>query len=165
MSDGAVRRHASASAVAVDADGPLLGALFLGPSGAGKSDLVLRLIDGCPWRRARLVADDQVLIGTEDGPLLMRPPDALHGTLEVRGVGLLSFEPATPTALTAVFDLVAAPERLPEPKTVEIVPGAPPTPLFALSPFEASAPAKVRAALRTVFCGQSREGAHHEGLS
>ena len=57
------------------------GVLLTGPPGSGKSDLLLRLLD----RGFVLVADDRVEI--EDGAA--RPPPALAGLLEVRGLGIL----------------------------------------------------------------------------
>jgi HPr kinase/phosphorylase len=58
------------------------GVLLTGAPGSGKSDLLLRLLD----RGFSLVADDQVDIGN-DG--MARPPEALAGLLEVRGLGLM----------------------------------------------------------------------------
>src|SRR6516162_9304950 len=57
------------------------GVLLLGPPGSGKSDLALRLLD-CGFM---LVADDRVEV--EGG--VARPPPALAGLLEVRGLGIL----------------------------------------------------------------------------
>src|SRR5690606_32729552 len=59
------------------------GILLRGRSGSGKSDLALRLIDG----GALLVADDRVALSLEGGRVIARPPAALAGYLEVRGVG------------------------------------------------------------------------------
>ena len=50
----------------VDLDGR--GILLRGPSGSGKSDLALRLIDS----GARLVADDQVVVGTSEAQDMAR---------------------------------------------------------------------------------------------
>ena len=89
-----------------------LGVLLLGPPGSGKSDLVLRL-------RARgfeLVADDRVDI--VDG--IARPPPALAGLLEVRGLGIFRLPYAAEARLALVVDLAplltpSAP-RLPMPE-------------------------------------------------
>jgi HPr kinase/phosphorylase len=77
------------------------GILLLAPPGGGKSDLALRLIG----RGARLVADDQVRLGTQDGELHAEPPEALAGRLEVRGLGLLAGLPWTTARLGLVVDL------------------------------------------------------------
>lgn len=120
-----------------------LGALLRGPSGAGKSDLALRLID----QGAQLVADDQVILRRASAMVLAEPPAALAGRLEVRGIGIIALPWTAPVPLAAVFDLTRAEEitRLPEPETVQIE--GVDLPRFALAPFEASAPAKVRIAL------------------
>jgi HPr kinase/phosphorylase len=89
------------------------GLLLLAPPGGGKSDLALRLIG----RGARLVADDQVCLATQDRALHAEPPEALAGRLEVRGLGLLAGLPWTGARLGLVVELVP-PEgvvRLPEP--------------------------------------------------
>jgi len=108
------------------------GVLVIGPPASGKSDLVLRLLD----RGFDLVADDQVDV--EDG--WVRPPDALAGLLEVRGLGLLRL-PHLAEARLALAISAGVPDRLPEPRTHL---GAP---LIVLDPLEASAPAKVERAL------------------
>lgn len=89
------------------------GILLLAPPGGGKSDLALRMIG----RGARLVADDQLRLATQDGVLHAEPPEALAGRLEVRGLGLLAGLPWTPARLGLVVDLVAPGGviRLPEP--------------------------------------------------
>jgi len=65
--------------------------LIRGPSGAGKSRLALDLIEA-PKRGAlvfsRLVADDRVLLEAHHGRLIARPPPALAGLLEIRGLGI-----------------------------------------------------------------------------
>jgi HPr kinase/phosphorylase len=120
------------------------GVLLRGPSGAGKSDLALRLIEA----GARLVADDQVeLHPGPDGRLIMRPPEPLAGLLEVRGLGLLRFDHLAQAPLALVVDLVdeQAVERMPEALSVELAGSR--VPLIRLSPWEASAAAKVRLAV------------------
>lgn len=83
--------------------------LILGPSGAGKSDLLLRLID----RGFALVADDQVVV--EQG--FARPPEALAGLLEVRGLGLFRLPYVAPVRLRLVVVLGGAlAARLPMPQ-------------------------------------------------
>lgn len=119
------------------------GVLLRGPSGSGKSDLALRLIDG----GAVLVADDQTELGAEDGELAARPPAAIAGMLEVRGIGLLRLAHRPRAVLRLVVDLVApdAVERLPAPATIAILGVT--LPLLRVAPFEASAAAKVRLAI------------------
>jgi HPr kinase/phosphorylase len=129
-----------ATAVAIDGRAVLL----RGPSGAGKSDLALRLIDA----GARLVADDQVELRRAGGRVLVRAPAATAGLMEVRGVGILQLEPLPEAALAMCVDLVplAEVERLPEIRCEYVLGLA--VPSIALSPFEASAAAKLRFALR-----------------
>lgn len=136
-----LRLHATA--VAIDGAGLLL----CGDSGCGKSDLALRLVDG----GGQLVADDQVELHREGDRLMMRCPAAIAGKLEVRGIGIIdmpasSVSPAAP--VVAAFDLAQSRqiERLPEPayrRYLDID-----VPLFRVAPFEASAAAKIRLALR-----------------
>lgn len=130
------------------------GVLFLGPSGAGKSELVLRLIRS-GWH---LVADDQVQLSPADPDgLLAAPPAALHGMLEVRGVGLLRGLPVTaPARLRLVVDLLPpgqAPPRLPEPRRFEALGRA--LPRLALAGREAACPDKVAIALEAA-CGRAQ---------
>ncbi|CAA7611945.1 conserved hypothetical protein [Candidatus Terasakiella magnetica] len=118
--------------------------LLRGSSGSGKSDLALRLIeDG-----AVLVADDQTALTREDAVLVARPPAAISGLLEVRGLGLVRLPYLSAAPLVLVIDLVApgAVERLPEAARAAYLELE--VPLLALAPFEASAAAKVRLAMR-----------------
>lgn len=120
------------------------GAVILrGASGAGKSDLALRLVDD----GADLVADDQVALEQRDGRLMARAPQSLAGLIEIRGLGILRLPHATevPVALIVDLDPNAAPERLPE-RSVETL-LAITLPHITLDPFQASAPARVRAAM------------------
>lgn len=85
--------------------------LFTGPSGSGKSQMALELMAiGC-----RLVADDQVILTPEDGVLVATAPDALHGMIEARGIGLLAVDPVSgPATVVAEVDLSRRePDRLP----------------------------------------------------
>ncbi len=116
------------------------GVLLRGPSGAGKSDLALRLIDG----GGALVADDQVRCQPEDGILFASPPPALAGLIEIRGIGLMQLHYLPRVALLLVADLVPPDqiERLPPPArcTIEGIELR----RIAVTPFEASAPTKLR---------------------
>jgi serine kinase of HPr protein (carbohydrate metabolism regulator) len=128
------------TSVAIDGAGVLL----CGESGAGKSDLALRLIA----EGARLVADDQTLLSGGNGRVVLRAPDAIRGKLEVRGLGIVEMEYAAEAPLVLVVDLVESPavERLPEPRSCRYLDTE--IALIHLASFEASAPAKVRLALR-----------------
>lgn len=134
-----------ATCVAVDGSGVLI----RGASGAGKSDLALRLID----TGAVLVADDRVEIapGAGGGPPLASPPPALAGRIEARGIGILTVPFLTAAPIALVVDLAspaAAIERLPEPGRATVLGTA--IPRIVVAPFEASAVAKVRLAVRTL---------------
>ena len=125
------------------------GVLLRGFSGAGKSDLALRLIDG----GAKLVADDQVLCDAEAGAVFASAPPAIAGLIEVRGLGLMRLEYVQRSEVALVVDLVA-PERikrLPLAAVCEIE--GIELPLIELSPFEASAPAKLSLACQALARG------------
>ncbi|KJS37026.1 MAG: hypothetical protein VR70_13220 [Rhodospirillaceae bacterium BRH_c57] len=129
-----------ATCVAVSGHGVLLRA----PSGGGKSDLALRLIDG----GALLVGDDYCAFTVRDGTLVAAPQAALAGLLEVRGVGIVRLPHAAEAAVRLIVDLVPGGpvERLPESSGAMLF--GVPLPAVRLDPFEASAPAKVRLAVR-----------------
>jgi len=122
------------------------GILIRGRPGAGKSDLALRLID----QGARLVSDDQVRLRLSGAAVIASAPDAIEGMIEVNGMGLILLDAARiagEAPLTLLVDLVEGGgiERLPGPQ-VESVLGVS-LPRMAISPFEASAPAKLRLAV------------------
>lgn len=119
------------------------GVLLRGPSGSGKSDLALRLIDG----GAVLVADDQVVVEGADGVLRASAPAVLAGLIEVRGLGIMRL-PYQDSTLRLVVDLtpVAEIERLPDDDRCDDLGVT--LPVIRLAPFEASAAAKVRLAVR-----------------
>lgn len=139
MSPRAEQIHASA--VAVDGRGVLI----RGPSGAGKSDLALRLID----EGAVLIADDRVDLTPDGGGVLLSGPDNLAGLIEVRGVGIVRVPFETKVPLSLIVDLVKPEdvERLPDRLTADFM--GIEVRRIALDPFQASAPAKIRLALRT----------------
>jgi HPr kinase/phosphorylase len=98
----------------IHASAVLVGAravLIQGPSNSGKSRLALRLLQSVErglLRFARLVTDDRALISTMHGRILVRPPTALAGLLEIRGVGIVRM-PYEPVALAGlIVDLAAA---------------------------------------------------------
>ena len=129
-------------ATAVAIDGRAL--LLRGAPGSGKSDLALRLIDA----GARLVADDQSELYRRGDALIARAPATIAGLIEVRGIGILRLDALAEAPVALVADLVAAEiiERLPARHSETILGLA--LPLIALAPFEASATAKLRLALR-----------------
>jgi len=130
------------TAIAIDGRAVLL----RGASGSGKSDLALRLIDA----GARLVADDQCELHRRGEEIIVRAPATIAGLLEVRGIGLVRFNALAEAPVAAIVDLVApeSVERLPARQTEAILGLA--LPRIAVAPFEASAAAKLRLALRAV---------------
>src|SRR5690348_171639 len=125
-----------------------VGVLLRGPPGSGKSDLALRLIDG----GARLVADDQTELHRDGAAVVASAPPPIAGRMEVRGVGILDLPSAASAPLALVVDLVAAGiDRLPEPTHCRYLDCS--LPLLRLAPFEASAAAKLRVALRALTPG------------
>jgi len=133
-----------ATCVVVDGKGVLL----RGPSGAGKSDLALRLIEkGC-----LLVSDDQVVLSRKNQQIIASPPPSLAGLLEVRGVGICSFDYVEHCDLAVIFDLGPGivPERMPEISSQQHALLGVDITLMQLDPFQASAAAKVQAALRLI---------------
>jgi serine kinase of HPr protein (carbohydrate metabolism regulator) len=118
--------------------------LLRGASGAGKSDLALRLIDA----GACLVADDQSELARAGDGIVVRAPPAIAGLIEVRGIGIIRLKPVAEAPLSLVADLVPpdAIDRIPSARLERIL--GLDFPLIAVAPFEASAPAKLRLALR-----------------
>jgi serine kinase of HPr protein (carbohydrate metabolism regulator) len=145
--------HAVAAAVAIDADGPLAGALFLGGSGAGKSLLALDIVENCPWRRSALVADDAVILECRSNALVARPPERIAGLIELRGFGIVRLRRVAMVEIVAAFDLEAGFERLPEPRRFEAAGGS--APIFPFRADRPAASAALRIALRTICGGQS----------
>lgn len=130
-------------------------ALLLGPPGSGKSDLALRFImlapEG-PGEKTALVADDQVRLQAVGNRIVARPPSTIAGKIEVRGVGIVDV-PFCPEAvlklairLTPHYDVPRLPPT--EPATMEFV--GQQVPVLALTPFEASAPLKLKLALQCI---------------
>lgn len=147
--------HATAVALAIDADGPLAGVLILGPSGAGKSSLAFSAIESCPFRRTALVADDQVLI---DSNGVAAAPMPLQGLVEVRGFGPAAVKTAGGARLVIAVDLGMEMERLPIPSRREVAPGfTVPVYPFRWTGGEAAAAHRLRLMVRQVLCGQTPE--------
>jgi len=129
-----------ATAIAIDGAGVLL----RGPSASGKSDLALRLID----RGARLVADDRTVLTLRDGCVEASAPPEIEGRMEVRGIGIVRVPRCGVATLRLVVDLVPAAEveRMPRETSAALL--GVHVPMMRLDPFEASAAAKVRLAIR-----------------
>ena len=123
-----------------------LGILLRGPSGSGKSDLALRLID----TGANLIADDYTELRVLDGQVMASAPEKINNLIEVRGIGLLNIDSAAQARVGAVIDLVKPEdvERLPEEEEILLMGLS--FPRFKITPFESSAPAKVRFVTRLI---------------
>lgn len=126
-------------------------ALLRGGSGSGKSDLALRFLALPPedGLAPKLVADDQVRLTASGDGVMASAPQAIAGLIEVRGLGIqpTPFEPSA--RLVVVCDLVSAEDvpRMP-PETWERAAFAGvDIPRLKLTPFEASAPLKLRMAI------------------
>lgn len=134
-----------ATAVACQVDGKWRAVLLTGPSGAGKSDMALRLIaEG--WR---LVSDDYCEVWRSGDAAYAKAPVRIANRIEARGLGIIS----SPARWIARVVLVVAcgqvaPERMPEPETIEIAGLA--LPLLSLDIRPASATAVLSLALRQV---------------
>lgn len=133
-----------ATCVAVDGKGVLL----RGPSGAGKSDLALRLIEN----GGLLVSDDQVVLSRKKQQIIASPPPSLAGLLEVRGVGICSFDYVEYCDLAVIIDLEPGivPERMPEISAQQQALLGVDITCLQLDPFHASTTAKVQTALRLI---------------
>ena len=124
--------------------------LIRGEPGAGKSALAAALAaTGGPARLVRLVADDAVRVGAIGGRLVAVAPEPIRGSIEMRGIGIVSvaFEPRAVVRL--VVDLVGAGavERLPGPAdSVATICGLE-LPRIALPAGDPASPQRVLAAL------------------
>jgi len=128
-----------ATSVAIDGRGVLL----MGASGAGKSDLALRLIDA----GAMLISDDYTRALAEGTRLMLDAPDNIAGKMEIRHLGLVDMTPVRHVPAALAIRLDEKPERMPEHIPTILIAGIA-IPLVTLSAFEASAPVKLRWALR-----------------
>jgi HPr kinase/phosphorylase len=118
--------------------------LLRGQSGAGKSDFALRLIDA----GASLVTDDQSVLSRRGDALIVSAPKRISGLMEVRGIGIMRVDALAEAPVVMVAELVRPEQidRMPERRREEILGLS--VPVIAVTPFEASAPAKLRLALR-----------------
>ena len=161
--------HATAVAL-LDATIPFGGrieaaVLLLGESGAGKSDVALRLIAA----GAKLIADDQTALFVERDRVYADAPPAVSGSMEIRGLGIMRMEKASPcpVILAVQLDQRATVARLPEPQFYDL----PATlqadvklPLIMLNAHEASTPAKIAAAAAAIVHGAFVAGAFPPNL-
>ncbi len=133
-----------ATAIAIATDGGFRALLLRGRSGSGKSDLALRLIDA----GASLVTDDQSVLSRRGDALIVSAPKRISGLMEVRGIGIMRVEALAEAPVVMVAELVRPEQidRMPERRREEILGLS--VPVIAVTPFEASAPAKLRLALR-----------------
>ncbi|NNM71203.1 HPr kinase/phosphorylase [Enterovirga aerilata] len=108
MSASAATIHATALVLGED------GILLRGSAGAGKSSLARDLVQRAreTGRHAALVADDRVALAAAHGRVLARPPSAIAGLLEIRGVGIVRVPFVEAAVLRLVVDLEHVPARL-----------------------------------------------------
>lgn len=104
-----------ALSLALDAIGPLFGALILGPPGSGKTSLALSAVTRCRWERTALVADDAVLLRETPAGFEARAPERISGLAELYGFGPVSVPTTASVVLNAGFDLGAPAARISEP--------------------------------------------------
>ncbi len=131
------------------------GVLLVGKPGTGKSDLALRLIDqggrglSGTLREGQLVADDQVVVRKVNGTLIASAHPSLQGKLEIRGLGIAELPVVAETRLRLAVRLTpsAEIERLPDLGRTRMDILGIALPLILLDPQNASAPARLRAAL------------------
>jgi HPr kinase/phosphorylase len=98
-----------------------MGLLILGESGVGKSRLLVDLVSDSCAPKARLVADDRVLLTQNSGQLVARPHPAIAGKIELRGVGIKNFPSIDSVVLHAAVRLThEIPERMPGSETLLI---------------------------------------------
>lgn len=139
------------TAVAIQSpQGEKAAVLLRGASGSGKSDLAFRLMG----LGAELICDDQVMLERHDDVLLASSIAAIHGLLEIRGVGLVKYTVAPPTPVRLVIDLVLRDQvpRLPDWEKIDILGiEIPRLKLFAHS---AATPLKIIKAIELAFSPQ-----------
>lgn len=144
-----IKMHASVVSVKGQA------VLLRGPSGFGKSDLALRMMD----QGAELVSDDYVELDVQNGQIIARPPIAIQGLMEVRGLGVIKVRHLHEAVVKLAFNLVApgVVDRVPVYRSRLFIDGSA-VPLFSLDGLAASSPAKIRMALSRYKDLQGQEG-------
>lgn len=129
-------------------------AILTGPSGSGKSDLALRFISETPSELdPALVSDDQIWVNAQHGGVIAYPPEAIAGKIEVRGVGIIRLPYCKQANVKLLIKLVEkqfVPRMPPSPLPTERLCGFE-VPILSLSPFESSAPLKLRLALQNAL--------------
>ena len=120
--------------------------LIRGPSGAGKSDLVLQLIDN-QLKCATLVSDDQTMLLRENSKVMVFPPPAIAGKLEIRGIGIVEVPYLPKAELDLVIDLKPDKqiERMPDAISLRTVILGVQFRCYFIDPTRPSAAAKIRA--------------------
>jgi HPr kinase/phosphorylase len=128
------------------------GVLITGASGAGKSDLALRAITGplllpneaTPATPFQLISDDQTVVTRANGALLASAPATIRNMLEVRGIGIIPVKAVSAVPLILVAEITHGPiDRMPEDRCAESALLGCKLEAVQISPFEASAPAKL----------------------
>ena len=137
-------------------------ALLRGPSGAGKSDLAYRYINlpsdlsgsdadsSAPDCHVhQLLADDQVKLERCENKIYAAPPPSIAGKIELHGIGILELPYVERAQLILIVDLQPSRpvERMPDWTRTDQILGVDLAKLD-LSPFEPSAPLKLRAAFQ-----------------
>lgn len=143
-----------------------MGVLLRAPAGGGKSDLALRMIDqpgrglGKNLMETILIADDRVAIWRNGERLMAACPKTLSGLLEVRGLGIVQLSCGSEVELGLTVDLGkdVAVDRMPDLLVNTYSLWGVSVPKIAIAPFEASAPAKLRAAVCALGQGFLSEG-------
>ena len=112
------------------------GVLIRGEPGSGKSGLSATLVARAreAGRFARLVSDDRTLLRAVHGRLIASPPAALAGLIERRGVGIASEPHLSEIVVGLVVDLVASPDRMPEPEALACAVAGVSLPRVAIDP-------------------------------
>ncbi len=85
------------------------GLLLRGGSGAGKSALSMELVEEARRKGefASLVGDDRIALENRGGRLIARPHVAIRGSIEVRGVGIVTVPFERGAVIWGVADLTA----------------------------------------------------------
>jgi HPr kinase/phosphorylase len=134
------------------------GVLIQGPPGSGKSSLALQLIDqtgyglGTIPLKTELVSDDQVVIEPQTDCLILSPPPALAGLLEIRGYGILKtpFRTSVRLKLIATLNDVTKLQRLPEEQDQTVTLHSVRVPVLRLPANDPSSAARLRAVVSKV---------------